>query len=209
MNRRKRKQPKTDYVALAKEKWSQIDWHAYLQKINLKQIDWQQWNRQRLSACWQRLPKLHQRALMVLVPVVLILMLVPVPEPKPQTEPESQRIELNINTTGLSEQSGQTASDAARQDAPKRTSGEIWKEYTVKKGDTLAQVFRNIGLPMTDLNALVQVEGSDKPLSQIKVGQLIRFKLEADGQLDILQLEKSSGAVMFFRLSSGGFGRSK
>ncbi len=62
---------------------------------------------------------------------------------------------------------------------------------------------------MSDLNALVNVEGNDKPLSQIKAGQLVRFKLAKDGSLDILQLEKSVQSVMFFRLSDGGFGRSK
>lgn len=76
-------------------------------------------------------------------------------------------------------------------------------------GDTLSQVFRNNELPLTDINALVKVEGSDKPLSQIQVGQLIRFKLAENGQLDILQLERNNQSVMFFRLSDGGFGRSK
>ncbi|KOO09935.1 lysine transporter LysM, partial [Vibrio xuii] len=69
--------------------------------------------------------------------------------------------------------------------------------------------FRTSGLPMSDLNALVKVEGSDKPLSYIKKGQLVRYKLDEDGKLDILQLEKSDQSVMFFRLSDGGFGRSK
>ncbi|MEF1291248.1 LysM-like peptidoglycan-binding domain-containing protein, partial [Vibrio sp. M260118] len=49
----------------------------------------------------------------------------------------------------------------------------------------------------------------DKPLSQIKKGQLVRYKLAENGQLDILQLEKRNQSVMFFRLSDGGFGRSK
>ncbi len=79
----------------------------------------------------------------------------------------------------------------------------------VQQGDTLAQVFRNNQLPLSDLNALVRIEGDDKPLSQIRKGQLVRFKLAENGQLDILQLEKGSSSVMFFRLSDGGFGRSK
>ena len=84
-----------------------------------------------------------------------------------------------------------------------------WQEYEVKSGDTLAKVFRANGLDMSDFNALVRVEGSDKPLSLIKQGQLVRYKLSDDGRLDILQLEKSGQSVMFFRLSDGGFGRSK
>ncbi len=73
----------------------------------------------------------------------------------------------------------------------------------------MSQVFRSNNLPLADLNALVRIEGSDKPLSQIQQGQRIRFKLAADGQLDILQLERNNQSVMFFRLSDGGFGRSQ
>lgn len=187
MNRRKKKkQPSVNYVELLKEKWTAIDWHQMKSK---------------LSERWSLLPKLHQRALMVLVPVVLLLVLIPFPNSKPKTvDAEPQRVAIDINTTGLSEQ--KTANQTS-------LASKEWKEYQVKSGDTLAQVFRSNNLAMADLNALVKVEGSDKPLSYIKQGQLVRFKLTDDGQLDILQLEKKDQSVMFFRLSDGGFGRSK
>ncbi|MCG9598568.1 lysine transporter LysM [Vibrio sp. Isolate25] len=189
MNRRKKKAKQVDYAEIIQQKFSQVDWKGMVEQA---------------KQAWSRLPKLHQRALMILVPVVFLLLIFPTPEPtidQPQSEPSSkQRVQVNINTTGLSEQSSK------QQDSLK---SEVWQEYTVKKGDTLAQVFRNNDLAMADLNALVRVEGSDKPLSYIKAGQLVRFKLADDGSLDILQLEKSAKSVMFFRLSDGGFGRSK
>ncbi len=187
MNRRKKKkQQNVDYIELIKQKWSSIDWSEIKDKIQQN---------------WNRLPKLHQRALMVLAPIVLLLLLIPFPDSKQEVAPSTpQRVEIDINTSGLSEQTiaGETA----------LTSKE-WQEYEVKSGDTLAQVFRSNGLPMADLNALVKVEGNDKPLSYIKQGQLVRYKLTEEGKLDILQLEKSGQSVMFFRLSDGGFGRSK
>ena len=139
---------------------------------------------------------------MVISPIVLILLFVPLPEPKVDTAPTTSRVELEINTVGLSEQQNAKSSSS-------ETSNKNWQEYLVKQGDTLAQVFRNNDLPLSDLNALVRIEGSDKPLSQIRKGQLVRFKLAETGQLDILQLEKGDTSVMFFRLSDGGFGRSK
>ncbi|MCW8334615.1 lysine transporter LysM [Vibrio sp. SCSIO 43135] len=186
MNRRKKKQQQVDYVALIQERVKQVDW----KKASLE-----------LKSLWLSLPKLHQRALMVLVPLVMILLVLPTPKSdvEPSIKP-NQRVEIDINTQGLSEQKSQATVTAPI---------ESWSEYTVKSGDTLAQVFRANGLPMADLNALVKVEGTDKPLSRIKKGQLVRFKLASDGKLDILQLEKNSGSVMFFRLSDGGFGRSK
>ncbi|MGF1697410.1 lysine transporter LysM [Vibrio kyushuensis] len=186
MNRRKKKPQKTDYVELAKSRLNAIDWQAHIQRAKL---------------LWQKLPQLHRRALMVLIPVVGVLLLLPnSKEEKPTITALNERVEIAINTQGLSEQSKQKAASP---------TSDIWNEYTVKTGDTLSKVFRTNGLPMTDLNALVQVEGTDKPLSHIKQGQLVRFKLADDGKLDILQLEKSKNSVMFFRLSDGGFGRSK
>jgi len=187
MNRRHKKKQKVDYVELVKTR---------LHAIDVSQM------KSKLSHTWNLLPSLHQKLLMVLVPIVAILVILPSPK---VTDPvlasvPSSRVELEINTVGLSEQ---------KSTEQKELKSSQWKEYSVKKGDTLAQVFRNNDLPLSDLNALVKIEGQDKPLSRIKQGQLVRFKLAETGQLDILQLEKSGNSVMFFRLSDGGFGRSK
>lgn len=192
MNRRKKKrQQQVDYVELVKSKLNNIDW----QQMKRKAVD-----------KWSLLPKLHQRALLVITPIVVLLLMIPVPDSSSEeaiaTSPSNpqQRVEIDINTRSLSEQK------SSEQDS---LNSKAWQQYEVKSGDTLAQVFRSNGLAMADLNALVKVEGTDKPLSRIKQGQLVRFKLAENGQLDILQLEKNNQSVMFFRLSDGGFGRSK
>lgn len=191
MNRRKKKPKQIDYIELIQQKIAQIDWKAMVRYV---------------KDLWWILPKLHRRVLIILVPLFLLLLALPAPQVTPDSEQNSapseskQRVSVNINTTGLSQQ---------RSDEQQSLKSEVWQEYTVEKGDTLAQVFRNNDLAMSDLNALVRVEGSDRPLSRIKAGQLVRFKLAEDGKLDILQLEKSSKSVMFFRLSDGAFGRSK
>ena len=187
MNRRKKKKQQVDYAELVKSKVDSIDWQTATQRVKSK---------------WQQLPKLHQRALMVLTPLLVALLIVPAPSISVEetNETPTQRVEISINTTSLSEQDG---------GANEPKSLDSWQEYEVKSGDTLAKVFRANGLDMSDFNALVRVEGNDKPLSLIKQGQLVRYKLADDGKLDILQLEKSGQSVMFFRLSDGGFGRSK
>ncbi|WGW00633.1 LysM-like peptidoglycan-binding domain-containing protein [Vibrio sp. YMD68] len=186
MNRRKKKPQSTNYLGLVLTQLKSIEWHRYVQT---------------LRTLWLQLPKLHQRALTVLIPGLIILLLLPSVAIKETVKtPTKERVEIAINTQGLSAQSGQKSSSP---------DSEVWNEYTVKTGDTLAKVFRINELPMSDLNALVEIEGGDKPLSRIKQGQLVRFKLSEDGRLDILQLSKSKDSVMFFRLSDGGFGRSK
>ncbi len=187
MNRRHKKKQQTDYLALIQSKCKAVRWQDYLSKV---------------ESLWQQLPNRHQKSLMLLVPFVLIVSVIPFPHSEKATpsEPVTKRVELNINTRGLSEQKGAQSSGL---------KSNVWREYTVQNGDTLSQVFRVNQLPMADLNALVRIEGTDKPLSHIKQGQLVRFKMTPEGQLDILQLERNGQSVMFFRLSEGGFGRSK
>jgi uncharacterized protein len=198
MNRRARKRDTEtiDYFDLAKKKLASIDVNE-LKSVVLNE--------------WHALPRLHQKLLAGIVPVVLILMIIPLPDSQ-TTEPEleikapAQRVELSLNAKGLSQQSS-TKSPAAP--APKTLRTSAWTEYVVSDGDTLSQVFRNNDLSVSDLNALVKIEGIDRPLSHITKGQLIRYKLNAKGELDILQLERDGESVMFFRVSTGGFARSQ
>ncbi|MCG9554858.1 lysine transporter LysM [Vibrio sp. Isolate31] len=194
MNRRQKKKQKVDHLAELKDRLNQIK--EKLSSIDIKEM------KTSFVQTWGLLPKLHQRLLMVISPIVLTLFVVPLPEPKVEATPVTSRVALEINTVGLSEQHNTKSN-------PSEPTNNNWQEYLVKHGDTLAQVFRNNELPLSDLNALVRIEGADKPLSQIRKGQLVRFKLAETGQLDILQLEKGDTSVMFFRLSDGGFGRSK
>ena len=194
MNRRQKKKQKVDHLAELKDRLDQFK--EKLSSIDIKEM------KTSVVQTWGLLPKLHQRLLMVISPIVLILLVVPLPEPKVEATPVTSRVALEINTVGLSEQHN-TKSNSSE------PTNNNWQEYLVKQGDTLAQVFRNNDLPQSDLNALVRIEGADKPLSHIRKGQLVRFKLAETGQLDILQLEKGDTSVMFFRLSDGGFGRSK
>ncbi|OEF23008.1 LysM-like peptidoglycan-binding domain-containing protein [Vibrio rumoiensis] len=191
----------------------------------------------RVISAWNRLPKFHQRALTVLVPVVIVLLLLPSgSEPKEgtssnkvekvvpsrvtvpliidgqetnATKPPPKVEKVDQKRVSISGPQSNQESEPDKRVVTNNAGPEPWNNYTVKKGDTLSQVFRNNDLSLSDLNDLVAIEGKDKPLSQIQHGQLIRYKLTNRGDLDILQIEKDDGPVMFFRLSSGGFSRSQ
>ncbi len=186
MNHRRKKKQQTDPIIELKLWLAKLDWRDYSQKP--KRI-------------WAQLPRLHQRALTFLFPLVLVIALLPSSlfEPREVQPQTPQRIELDLDSSGLSQQ--RTSGDTFRSDD--------WKEYQIQSGDTLSQVFRNNNLPLSDLNALVKIEGRDKPLSKIKQGQLFRYKLAEDGSLDMIQLERDDQSVMFFRSSDGSFGRTK
>lgn len=184
MNRRNRKKKQTNLFD---------DLMVRVKKVNLNvSLSW-----------WKQLPKFHQRIIAILSSIVLVLLVLPTSDIESETEVSSStknRVQVSVNTTSLSQ-------EGVSKQAVTKT--DDWQEYTVQSGDTLAKVFRTNKLPMADLNLLVKIEGLDKPLSKITQGQLVRYKLTAKGDLDILQLEKNDSSVMFFRLSDGGFGRSK
>ncbi len=196
MNRRKRQRVNDSQSKRIIERAKAIDWRDLQDRT--KDLA------QRGKTDYLGLPNLHKKLIPALAVIVLLLLFVPVPTPPEPSTATPTRVELDIDTRGLSQQ--QATPQTNKTTAPATQS---WTEYVVKDGDTLAAVFRSNGLPTSDLNALVRIEGSDKPLSRIRKGQLVRFKLDAEGRLDILQLERGNEAVMFFRLSDGGFGRSK
>ena len=83
------------------------------------------------------------------------------------------------------------------------------QQFTVKKGQTIAQVFRNNGLPVDDLFRMTAVEGAQKPLNQVEAGDKIRVIRGKDKTITELKIDKTSGqSVTFKRQKDGSYGRS-
>lgn len=95
MNRRQKKKQKVDHLAEFKDRLNQV-------KEKLSSIDIKKMKTSTVQT-WGSLPKLHQRLLMVISPILLILLFVPLPEPKVGVASTTSRVELEINTIGLSE----------------------------------------------------------------------------------------------------------
>lgn len=190
-----------------------------------------------LKAKWLALPVLHRRALTVLIPVTGVLLLLPVSDAPTESASEPVRRELKLNLGDYQdtlppvgqraeplspkrmamEPSPEPASPqravAAEPPAEPAQAAQLeakWHQYQVRQGETLANIFREKSLPLSDLYAVAAIEGKDKPLSRIKAGQWLRYKQTAQGGLDALQIESRSGeSVMFFRRSDGSFVRSQ
>lgn len=90
------------------------------------------------------------------------------------------------------------------QDAPL-----VAQRFTVKKGQTIAQAFRNNGLPVDDLFRMTAVEGPQKPLNQVEAGDKIRVIRGKDKAITELTIDKTSGqSVTFKRQKDGSYRRS-
>ncbi|EDW6100146.1 hypothetical protein ABM88_002775, partial [Salmonella enterica subsp. enterica serovar Minnesota] len=88
--------------------------------------------------------------------------------------------------------------------------GQQWRSYRVEPGKTLAQLFRDHGLPPTDVYAMAQVEGAGKPLSNLKNGQMIKIRQNASGVVTGLTIDGDNGQqVLFTRQPDGSFIRAQ
>ncbi|OOE88439.1 LysM-like peptidoglycan-binding domain-containing protein [Salinivibrio sharmensis] len=167
-----------------------------------------------LKQVWHRLPVLHRRLLMVLIPLVLVLAVLPSPSSKAPSPQTRQPVALNTgsNVSSASQNDSSVAVSTAQPTAQQTetTEGSPWVSHQIEPGDTLAKVFRRYDLALTDLYAIANIEGEGKPISRIQPGQWIRFKRTPSGALDILQIETEKGqSVLYFRLSDGGFARQR
>lgn len=85
-----------------------------------------------------------------------------------------------------------------------------WQSYQVQAGKTLAQLFRDNNLAVNDVFAMAQVEGSDKPLSNLKAGQEVKIMQDAQGTVTALAIETANSAeVLFTRQPDGSYRRDR
>ncbi|WP_078751048.1 LysM-like peptidoglycan-binding domain-containing protein [Enterovibrio nigricans] len=162
---------------------------------------------------WQALPKPHRMGVSVLVALLVVLLIWPSSdESNDAVVTEGERVSLPLDLSGNAQEAKQADDDGFNNNAEPVISTQTvdtdWVNYEVQRGDTLSNIFRDQSLPLPDLYAISAIEGPDKPLSRIQPGQLLRFKRNTQGELDMLQIEASKDkSVIFFRLSDGGFAR--
>lgn len=112
----------------------------------------------------------------------------------PAPQPTAEQPQLTTETTPVV---------AAAQDP-----SPVAQRFTVKKGQTIAQVFRNNGLPVDDLFRMTAVEGAQKPLNQVEAGDKIRVIRGKDKTITELKIDKTSGqSVTFTRQRDGSYRR--
>ncbi|WP_142502872.1 LysM-like peptidoglycan-binding domain-containing protein [Klebsiella sp. 2680] len=104
----------------------------------------------------------------------------------------------------------QTASQPHHQPQSAPGIEQQWRTYRIESGKTLAQLFRDHNLPPTDVYAMAQVEGPDKPLSSLQTGQSVQIRQNANGVVTGLAIDTDNGQqVLFTRQSNGSFIRAR
>ncbi|WP_336220598.1 OapA family protein [Citrobacter amalonaticus] len=117
----------------------------------------------------------------------------PIQEGQPEEQPQAQQTQTQ--TQPFQQESG---------------IEQQWRSYRVESGKTLAQLFRDHGLPPTDVYAMAQVEGSGKPLSNLQNGQMVQIRQNANGVVTGLTIDTGNNQqVLFTRQANGSFIRAR
>ena len=113
------------------------------------------------------------------------------PEPIQEGQPEEQPQSQQPQTQPFQQDSGMD---------------QQWRSYRVESGKTMAQLFRDHGLPPTDVYAMAQVEGAGKPLSTLQNGQMVQIRQNANGVVTGLTIDTGNNQqVLFTRQPDGSF----
>ncbi|NIF21406.1 OapA family protein [Candidatus Pantoea multigeneris] len=150
------------------------------------------------------LPYFHRRGIIIALVVILLAFLWPSGSPQqfpvttPVTSDNGKEVPMQADIYNNSSNS-----------KPQADSQGNWRSYTIAAGQTLAQLFRDNNLPVGDVFAMANVEGSDHPLSALQTGQQVKIRLNNQGQVTGLTVDGSNGPVLFTRQADGSFIRAQ
>ncbi|EGZ9731303.1 hypothetical protein JJP06_001710 [Salmonella enterica] len=152
------------------------------------------------------LPPMHRRGIIIAAIVLVIGFLLPASETS-DSPVVTREAQLDLQSQSQPPTEAQLQAQPFQQDSG---IGQQWRSYRVESGKTLAQLFRDHGLPPTDVYAMAQVEGAGKPLSNLKNGQMIKIRQNASGVVTGLTIDGDNGQqVLFTRQPDGSFIRAQ
>lgn len=169
------------------------------------------------------LPPAHRRGIIACLILIVVCFLWPVrslpPKPQPISLGEDATLPLQANLVVPSYSDNEPHDTAPTQsvapdDTPEPPPAVVqqndegqWHTYQIASGQTMAQLFRDNNLPPTDVYAMAQVEGNDKPLSNLQAGQTVHIRRDEAGVVTGLSIEsdRDNRQVHFTRQQDGSF----
>lgn len=80
-----------------------------------------------------------------------------------------------------------------------------WTEITVRRGETLSQILQRANLDEPALLQFIRSHPEARPFHQIKVGQVLRLRADAQGRLQELATDQGEEATLHLRRTDAGF----
>lgn len=91
------------------------------------------------------------------------------------------------------------------QDTEKPAVDPLRHSIRVQSGDTLSTVFAKVGLGASTLHEVLNSSKDAKQLTRLKVGQVLEFKLDTEGQIDTIHSKLSDLESITLAKSDKGF----
>ncbi|QKJ88807.1 Opacity-associated protein A [Paramixta manurensis] len=162
------------------------------------------------------LPAPHRRGILLALVIMLLAFLWPSATPQyPVERPVSaqqnnsdNRAPIQANLDDRSSPDHNNSQAPASPPAQPADRGQ-WRNFQIASGQTLAQLFRDNNLQVSDVFAMAQVEGDDKPLSNLHSGQQVKVRQDAQGVVTGLTIDTDNGPVLFTRQPDGSFIRAQ
>lgn len=155
------------------------------------------------------LPPMHRRGIIIAAIVLVVGFLLP-SDDTPNAPVVTREAQLDIQSQSQPPTEEQPQITQTQPFQPDSGIDNQWRSYRVEPGKTMAQLFRDHGLPATDVYAMAQVEGADKPLSNLQNGQMVKIRQNASGVVTGLTIDTGNNQqVLFTRQPDGSFIRAR
>ncbi len=134
--------------------------------------------------------KIHRITALVFTVLVSIAVLYAFSSPSIETIKKHKQLQVQIPVQPLVNFTAITSDDEVK-----------WKEVTIKKGQSLSSIFKDLNLSQTLLYNIIHTNKSAKLLSKIKPGAIIAFSLLDDGQFSQLKYKISESEELIVKLT--------
>ncbi|GLX77991.1 family M23 zinc metallopeptidase with OapA domain protein [Thalassotalea insulae] len=159
------------------------------------------------------LPQQHRVVLSAVSLLLLLLLIIPSEKATAsrQTEQSSFEVGKRYQLT-VPKSSADTVTTESEETTAPLTAAETlnWQTATVKKGDSLAKIFKRLGFSPRTTYQVSQAKGNDsKLLKKLNVGDKLRIGKNQQGELASLEYPLSKTETLFVNLIEGKYQSSK
>jgi len=128
-------------------------------------------------------PKLHLKIVIALV-MSLIVAIVVLPT---QNDNQTANIPISLSIETMPAEAPVELAQVPAKTAPQ----PLWKDITVKNGDSVSSIFTKAGLSATDLHYIMNLGSDVAVLSRIQPGKTIQYQVDQTGKLQNLSYQET------------------
>jgi len=125
----------------------------------------------------------------------------------PSAEPALAEIQVPASGEPAAPEQGESATEAAEDAEPAARAENTlkWTEHLIRQGDTLAAIFKNLGLAPALLHEIVNSSRIAAKLAHIRPGQQLKLALDDSGALQQIILQRDRISSLNIERTASGY----